>query len=87
MTTKLVCAVTAAAFAALVGGDVLTVLTAINMAVAEGFTTPGDGFLIPVLVAALPAGIIAWWAARTAWLIEMRLLQSPDLLETGPSAA
>lgn len=85
MATRLVCAATAAAFAALVGGDVLTILTAINMAVAESLTTPGDGFTIPVLVAALPTAIVTWWAARAAWRTELRVGLMPELIETGPN--
>ncbi len=84
MATRLVCAATAVAFAALVGGDVLTILTAINMAVAEALTAPGDGFTIPVLVAVLPTAIVAWWAARAAWRTELRLGLTPELVETGP---
>ena len=76
MTREFVCAATAVAFAALVGGDVFSILTAVSMAFIESFVPGAGGLGIAMTAAAVPSVFLAGWLARNAYRTEMLLAVS-----------
>ncbi|MEQ8710169.1 MAG: hypothetical protein RIC36_14350 [Rhodospirillales bacterium] len=73
MRREVVCAATAVAFAALVGGDLFSMLTAFGMALIGNFAPETDGLVIAMSVAAIPSLLLAGWLARKAYRMEMLL--------------
>lgn len=73
MTSKLACAVTALAAAALIGGDVFASLAAFEWAILSRFDLIDDPVLFSVLGAAPVALAAGVWMARAAYRSERRL--------------
>tara|TARA_R110002110_G_scaffold385673_2_gene597301 strand:- start:552 stop:809 length:258 start_codon:yes stop_codon:yes gene_type:complete len=77
MAREFVCAATAVAFAALVAGDLFSMLTAFSMALIENFTSVADALGIAMAVAGIPSLFLAGWLARKTYRAEMLLGVSP----------
>lgn len=77
MNTKLACALTALAAAALIGSEVLCLLTLFEWALLEQFGFTGDSMKISILTALLPSLAIAVWTARAAYVREREHALNP----------